>query len=136
MKKLLTLLFLILTVVSCKQDVKKEENQVVEEMEQEAPKEEKAETSFVNGDFLYFNSVGVFKINNEMYAVVDNDKCKELAEQCKEIQKDQADFVNATLEVKISPNDGDGWKNKMEIIHILKLRPARDGKNITIKSSK
>ena len=132
MKTKLILILIIATVLGCKNDPKKEEETIVDDLEAvESVKE-------VSGTFMYYEDAAVFHTKSELFGVVDNEMLLDLILMSEPLKSDASDEVNVTLKVKTSkkPEGEEGWDNRIEIFEIVKVSKANPDNNNIIKIGK
>ncbi len=89
----------------------------------------------IQGEFIYYEGVGVLKTTTKMYGVVINEEMEELQRQVKAFKKEDTDMVPVTIRgrmFKKNPNE-EGWEDKIEIKEILKVSPPNPEANDVIK---
>jgi hypothetical protein len=132
MKKLIALLCVVATFISCKNDEKKETETVNEELEVSI------DESTVVGSFMYFADAAVFQTKSELFGVVENEKLQDLILQAETLKREASDEVAVVLKVKKSkkPENEEGWENRIEILEIIKVSKANPEDNKIIKLGK
>ena len=138
MKHVLLLLLCIMITFSCKNEEKQSENNT-ENTTQEAEtqtKQEQKRLIALNGEFLFDGTTAVMQIGDNMYAVEQNDRVKELIEQCEPFKESKYDFVRIAVDGYIVDNPNEGWEKQIIVKRIINVRKSNADKNITIKSSK
>ncbi len=132
MKKLILLLCIVTTFVSCKNNEKKETEIVNEESEVSN------DESIVTGSFMYFADAAVFQTKSELFGVIVNEKLQDLIIQSETLKDEPSDEVAVTLKVKKSkkPENEEGWDNRIEILEIIKVSKANPDENKFIKLGK
>ena len=123
---------------SCKNEEKQSENNT-ENTTQEAEtqtKQEQKRLIALNGEFLFDGTTAVMQIGDNMYAVEQNDRVKELIEQCEPFKESKYDFVRIAVDGYIVDNPNEGWEKQIIVKRIINVRKSNADKNITIKSSK
>ena len=138
MKHVLLLLLCIMLTFSCKNEEKQSENNT-ENTTQEAEtqtKQEQKRLIALNGEFLFDGTTAVMQIGDNMYAVEQNDRVKELIEQCEPFKESKYDFVRIAVDGYIVDNPNEGWEKQIIVKRIINVRKSNADKNITIKSSK
>ncbi|WP_289022418.1 hypothetical protein [uncultured Salegentibacter sp.] len=116
MKKLLLILAIALTAISC-QDEGREDlmNQ---------PETEKVPDSIqtLTGDFIYAGDQAILRGSDFIYGVSIDSMSKILAKQVQPFQKEDFDMVAVKVKGKIIPNPRqDGWDENIEIQEILEI---------------
>jgi len=132
MKKLILLLCIVTTFVSCKNDEKKENETVNEESELST------DESTVTGSFVYYADAAVFQTKSELFGVVENEKLQDLIVQAETLKDEPSDEVAVTLKVKITKNtdNKEVWENWIEILEIIKVSKANPEDSNIIKLGK
>ncbi|WP_339684996.1 component of SufBCD complex [uncultured Nonlabens sp.] len=145
MKRLFILSFLVLSVVSCKNDKDStEETPVVKEMTTEVLPEGQ---QVYRGEFIFIEDAAVLTTRNKIYAVAIDDKMKELDQVAKALKKTKFDMVNVVIHATVKPNPikaeiGEGWDEMVTITKIIEVTPAtsadviKTGKTLDIKEVK
>jgi hypothetical protein len=145
MKRLFILSFLVLSVVSCKNDKDStEETLVVKEMTTEVLPEGQ---QVYRGEFIFIEDAAVLTTRNKIYAVAIDDKMKELDQVAKALKKTKFDMVNVVIHGTVKPNPikaeiGEGWDEMVTITKIIEVTPAtsadviKTGKTLDIKEVK
>ncbi len=130
MKKLPILLLILITIVGCKND-KKKDNTLDDQTNQ-------TDVVQLTGNFIYYADAAVFQTKSELYGVVDNEKTMDLIIQAEPLKNESTDEVVATLKVRITkkPENEEGWENRIEIIEIIKVSKASQNDNSIIKFGK
>ena len=103
MKKILLLVALGFSILSCKQ--KKETSD--------------PDVSLIRGEFILIDDAGVIKVDNVVYGVEINDMAKELAKQIKPLQREEYDMVPVVVNAVIKDNPSEGWEEVVEITEIV-----------------
>ncbi|MFD0931467.1 hypothetical protein ACFQ0R_02530 [Psychroflexus salinarum] len=98
MKKYLILITLFTFLGSCKSDSK------TTDFEKNLQTESNLDLKTVSGEFIYTDSVAVFKREDGIYGVVMNSQAKDLIAQVKEINSDPFASFDVTLKVDIKDN--------------------------------
>lgn len=145
MNRLIILSFLILSLVSCKNDKEStEETPVVKEMTTEVLPEGQ---QIYRGEFIFIEDAAVLTTRNEIYAVAIDDKMKELDKVANALKKTEFDMVNVVIHGTVKPNPvkaemGEGWDEMITITKIIEVTPAtsanviKTGKTLDIKEVK
>ncbi|MCK7589367.1 hypothetical protein M0G43_02150 [Subsaxibacter sp. CAU 1640] len=134
MKKIISLLAIVIVLVSCKSDKKNEVENEVETIETPLTSDE----SLVSGNFMYYADAAVFQTKSELFGVVENQMLQDLIIQSEPLKTDATDEVKVTLRVKKSkkPENEEGWDNRIEILEIIKVSMADPNDNNIIKLGK
>jgi hypothetical protein len=83
------------------------------------------ELNTVSGEFIYSDSVAVFKNKEIIYGVVMNSRAKDLIAQVKEINSDPFASFDVTLKVDIKENpEKDAWPQVIDIQNIINVKPS------------
>jgi hypothetical protein len=145
MNRLIILSFLLLSVVSCKNDKKStEETTVVKKITAEVLPEGQL---VYRGEFIFIEDAAVLTTRNEIYAIAIDDKMKELDKVAKALKKTKFDMVNVVIHGTVKPNPikvkiGEGWDEMVTITKIIEVTPAtsadviKTGKTLDIKEVK
>ncbi len=102
------------------------DNPVVQR-EQEIPLEEGEER--FKGDFIFSTDAAVLTTGQEIYAVEQNDKMRELDKAARALKETDYDMVNVVVHGIKKPNPmrvetGDGWEHMVTITKIIEVAPA------------
>jgi methyl coenzyme M reductase subunit D len=145
MNRLFILSFLVLSVVSCKNDKEStEETPVVKKMTTEVLPEGQ---QVYRGEFIFIKDAAVLTTGNEIYAIAIDDKMRELDQVAKALKKTEFDMVNVVIHGTVKPNPikaeiGEGWDEMVTITKIIEVTPAtsadiiKTGKTLDIKDVK
>ncbi|OUS15881.1 component of SufBCD complex [Nonlabens dokdonensis] len=135
MKQLFFLSFLVLSLISCKNDQNSsnDEEVVIKKIEKEplADGEE-----IFRGEFIYYEDTAVLNTSRELYAVKVDEKMMELVDVAKAIKKSEYDMANVVIHGKLGPNPrhletGDAWEQMITITKIIEVSPAKSANVIT-----
>ena len=123
MKKLL-LLFVLVTLVGCKKEVKSNalENTTVID-ENERTEKQSDGLTHLKGQFIYYADAAVLQTHREVYGVVINNKMHEVNDLAKQFKKAATDMVSVEVRGKITPKpeNEEGWPFRVEIVEILNV---------------
>ena len=123
MKKLL-LLFVLVTLVGCKKEVKSDalENTTVID-ENERTEKQSDGLTHLKGQFIYYADAAVLQTHREVYGVVINNKMHEVNDLAKQFKKAATDMVSVEVRGKITPKpeNEEGWPFRVEIVEILNV---------------
>jgi hypothetical protein len=145
MNRLIILSFLLLSVVSCKNDKEStEETTVVKKITAEVLPEGQL---VYRGEFIFIEDAAVLTTRNEIYAIAIDDKMRELDKVAKALKKTKFDMVNVVIHGTVKPNPikvkiGEGWDEMVTITKIIEVTPAtsadviKTGKTLDIKEVK
>lgn len=77
----------------------------------------------LSGHFVYFADVAIFRIKNERFSVIENEKAQELIKLAAPLKADQLDEVAVILKARIlkKPEHEEGLENQIEIMEIIKV---------------
>ena len=123
MNKLL-LLFVLVTLVGCKKEVKSDalENTTVID-ENERTEKQSDGLTHLKGQFIYYADAAVLQTHREVYGVVINNKMHEVNDLAKQFKKAATDMVSVEVRGKITPKpeNEEGWPFRVEIVEILNV---------------
>lgn len=122
MKKYLFLfaIFGLVALGSCKSEAKDRNPD-----ESKLQKEIDSKFKTISGEFIYTDSVAVFKKRDGIYGVVMNDQAKDLISQAKEMNSDPFASFDVTLKVDIRKNtEEDAWPEVIDIQNTIKVKPS------------
>ncbi len=134
MKQLIISSFLVLSLISCKNDqTTSQEEVVIKEIKQEPLAD--GEQVF-RGEFIYYEDTAVLNTSKELYAVKVDDKMMELVDVAKAIKKSEYDMANVVIHGTVGPNPrhletGDAWEAMITITKIIEVSPAKSANVIT-----
>ncbi|GAA4268561.1 hypothetical protein [Hyunsoonleella aestuarii] len=136
MKKLVTLLFCLTVIVSCKKEAKTEKTE--ELIGADSPEKTAKQSdglTLLKGDFVYFDGAAVLQTHADIYGVFVTDKMHELNKQAEVYKKVPTDMVQVEIRGKITDKKDEQilWEQKVEIIEILKVSPPKDEENDVVK---
>ena len=135
MKQLLVTFFIVLAIISCKNDTKSDnaENNNTSHNQNDG-------LITLRGDFIYDASqnAAVIQTNNQIYAVVVDDNMRALEKKVSAYKKEATDMVPVTLRAKriAKPKGEEGWPFRLEIKEILKIEAPNPNANDIIKLEK
>ena len=135
MKKIVLLLVITLSFVSCKNDTNAEVN-ATEASSKSYDQNDGLIT--MRGDFIYdeAQNAAVLSTPNDIYGVVIDDKMKALNTQVLQYKKEATDMVPVTVRVKrFESGEENTWKYRVEIKEILKVEAPAENKGDVIKLS-
>ena len=131
MKKLLFFCLCLVSIVSCKNDSKSDN-----EMDSSSKSYDQNDGLItMRGDFIYYADAAVLQTPNEIYGVVIDDMMHQLNEKVKPLKKEYTDMVPVTVRVRRfekDPNE-EGWQYKVEIKEILKIEAPDPNQDDIIK---
>ncbi|MDO6760543.1 hypothetical protein Q4566_10065 [Tamlana sp. 2_MG-2023] len=124
MKKIFFITLILTAFISCKSESKTEETTYSED-----------ELTTIKGEFVYFDGAGVLQSNDKIYGVLNSGKLKALVSQADEIKEEPTDMVQVEIKGKVTDQKDDVilWENKVEIVEILKVKPASKAANNIVK---
>ena len=124
----LSLVICAACVGSCKQDSKSsnlEEKTIYSEPD--------VNFKTMSGEFIYMDSVAVFKRNDEIYGVIMNAKAKELITVVQNLDKDPYASFDVTLNAEIKNNQKkDTWPQAINIQNIIKVKPSSNDDSLRL----
>ncbi|MDT0642014.1 hypothetical protein RM553_04135 [Zunongwangia sp. F363] len=116
MKKLLSLLMLLLVLVGCEDEDRRD---LVAEPEAE---ETVDSIPTLVGDFIFVADAGVLRGKDFVYGVKIDSMAQVLTEEVKPFKTEEFDMVKVKVKAKIEPNRRqEGWKEVVEIREILDI---------------
>ncbi|PVW14122.1 hypothetical protein [Marixanthomonas spongiae] len=137
MRKILLLLALSATILSCN-NTKKETEKNPEEAAV-SPANENVKT--YRGEFIYTDDAAVLKGNNFIYGVTIDEKSQELANRVSSIKRDPYDMVPVIVSGEVKPNPKaeteEVWEEVITIKDILHVsdKPAKNDIKLEEKKS-
>ena len=90
------------------------------------------EITTIKGNYIFFKDAAVLQNDVEIYGVFLNDVAKELNEKAAAFKTTDTDMVEVEIRGIIS-NKKDAnilWENKIEIVEIISISPAKETENI------
>ncbi|MCO4821752.1 MAG: hypothetical protein KC469_06775 [Flavobacteriaceae bacterium] len=135
MKKVIFLLLIAVTGLSCKKEVKPEAAEDTIVVEDGKTEKQRDGLTLLKGEFVYYADAAVLQTHREMYGVVIDQKMHELDEMAKSYQKEATDFVQIEIRGKVipKPEGEEGWPYRVEIKEILNVSAANPEGSKTIK---
>ena len=131
MKRVVSILIVLISFYSCKNETKSEVN-----LEENRAKSYDQNDGLLTmkGEFVYYDDAAVFQTSNEIYGVVIDDNLQLLEKQVTPFKKEATDMVPVTVRVKrTETNDPNTWKYRIEIKEILKVEAPNPNKEDVIK---
>lgn len=131
MKKII-LLLAVITFVGCKNNTKNEDTNTSNEDSEKTEKQNDGLT-LLKGEFIFYADAAVLQTHQEIYAVVIDDKMRELNEQVQKYKTEITDMVPVEIRGKITPKpeNEEGWAFRVEIKEILNvIKPNPDNNEI------
>lgn len=127
-KYLLVIAVLTLTLGSCKTDSKTSNSE-----EKNLQTESNSEFKTISGEFIYTDSVAVFKKKDGIYGVVMNSQAKDLVAQARAMNSDPFASFDVTLKVDIKDNpEKDAWPQVIDIQNIVKVQPSSNDDSLRL----
>ena len=134
-KQIFTLLFCASLLVSCKNDPKKEADNIEESASKTYDQNDGLIT--LKGDFIYDknqNAAVIQTANSTIYGVVVDDNMKALNDKVKAFKKEDTDMVPVTVRVRrFESNEENTWKYRVEIKETIKVEAPNPEQNDVIK---
>ena len=127
MKKYFILSVLFLGCLgSCKTDSKKSQ-------ETESFQKAQSEVTRLSGEFIYTDSVAVFKKNDGIYGVIINEKAKDLIAEAKRINPDPYASFDVILEADIQDNpEIDAWPQILDIQNVIQIQASSTDESLRL----
>ena len=134
MKKTVFILLFVTALISCKKDVKQEENTT---NNSEITEKQDDGLTVLKGEFVYFADAAVLQTHEEVYAVIVDDMMHEMNKKLEHYKKEPTDMVPVAIKGKISPKpEGvEGWPFRVEIKEIIEIYEPKPEDNTVIKLS-
>jgi len=131
MKKYIILSALFLgCLVSCKTDSKTDSKTSSETEELEKVQ---SKLTRLSGEFIYSDSVAVFKRNDGIYGVIINDKAKGLIAEAKRINPDPFASFDVILEADIQDNpEEDAWPQILDIQNVIQIQASSTDESLRL----
>ncbi|UAB81794.1 hypothetical protein INR76_03280 [Marixanthomonas sp. SCSIO 43207] len=136
MKKIVLLLMISITIISCNDSKKNSETDTKEET---SSVDQKPET--YRGDFIFTNNAAVLNGQDFIYGVTIDEKTKELANRVSEVKKEEFDMVPVIVSGVVTENPKakteEVWEQIITIKEILYVsdKPAKTDIKIEEKKS-
>jgi hypothetical protein len=103
---------------SCKSDSKSSQ-------EEQSLDKSSNELTTLSGEFIYTDSVAVFKKNDGIYGVIINANAKNLIAEAKRINPDPFASFDVILEAEIQTNpEKDAWPQIIDIQNVIKIQAS------------
>lgn len=136
MKKIVFIVLIFSAFISCKKDVKSQnsEETIINDSEQRTAKQSDGLT-LLKGEFVYYEGAAVLQTQSEIYGVLITDKLEALQKQAEKHKSEPTDMVQVEIRGKITNQKDEKilWKNKVEVIEILAVKPGSKEENNVIK---
>jgi hypothetical protein len=125
--KIVAILLLAATFISCKNDAKTESSSTSYSIDDGL--------ITMRGDFIYIDNAAVLQTNLDIYGVVVDDQMKELHKAVKPFQTNATDMVPVTVRVRKfeKPSNEEGWPYRVEIKEIIKVEKPNSNSIDVIK---
>ena len=135
MKKVLIISILATVVLSCKNENKSKDAQIIEA---EIAQEQSENLTTLKGSFVYFDGAAVLQTSHEIYGVLITEKMKELNKKAEAYKNEPTDMVQVEIKGKITNQKDDKilWENKVDIIEILSVKATPKEENNVVKLGK
>jgi hypothetical protein len=90
------------------------------------------DNTIITGNYIFFEDAAVLQNDVEIYGVILNDLAKELNEKAAPLKTNNTDMVRVKVRGTISTKEDPKilWENKLEIIEIISISPAKETENI------
>ncbi|ARN78369.1 hypothetical protein BST97_10430 [Nonlabens spongiae] len=141
MKKLFSVLLVLLILASCKNNSSKQSDEEITEIQEvkEIPVPEGQQR--YEGDFVYAVDAAVLTANNNFYAVKIDSMMKKLNSIAEALKENEYDAVNVVIHGIEEPNPmrvetGEGWEKMITIKKIIEVTPAINSQVITTGNRK
>ena len=133
MKQLLSLLVVVTFFVSCKNDKKKD----IDELKETTSKSYSQNDGLITlkGDFIYMADAAVIQTKNEIYGVIIDEQMHKLNDAVAKFKKEETDMIPVTVRAKrtAKPAGEEGWPFRLEIKEIIKVEAPNPEQNDVIK---
>jgi hypothetical protein len=134
MKQTLLTIFIVLVLLSCKNESKTNESTVGAEGPDKTAKQDDGLT-LLKGDFVFYEDAAVLQTHAEFYGVLITDKVHELNDMVEKYKNADTDMVPVEIRGRVSKEKHETilWPNKVEIVEILNVYEPQAETNETIK---
>ena len=131
MKKVLILLVCVTAFISCKNDNKSKDAEMIEA-------EQAKNLTVLQGDYVYFDDAAVLQTRDDIYGVLITDKTKELNKKAQAFKNEPTDMVQIKIKGRVTNQKDDKilWENKVEIVEILSIKAISKEENNVVKIGK
>lgn len=139
MKKIVILLVLAVSIISCKNETKTENASTENTSAAIGNHDNNGTLKTIEGEFLYVDGAGVIMGKNFIYGVSINEMTEKLIKEVSEKQKDKFDMVPVIIkgEINPKPEGSDVWDEIVTIKEIIKVLPPKEGEEpIKIETGK
>lgn len=136
MKKVLILLVCFSALLSCKNETKSDQKEVITiSNDSEKTAKQSDGLTLLKGEFVYFDGAAVLQTHAEIYGILITDKLEELNKQAQQYKNEPTDMVQVEIRGIISneKNEKILWENKVEVVEILNIEPNPKEENNVIK---
>jgi hypothetical protein len=115
MKKIVILFFCISLFVSCKNDTKQTEQIYNDD-----------DLTLLKGQFVYYDGAAVLQTSTKIYGVFLSGNLDELNKQAEKFKNRKTDHVLVEIRGLVSQKKDEKilWKDKVEVIEILSVKPT------------
>jgi len=116
MKKIGIFILSILMFVSCKNDTKQTEQTYKDD-----------DLTLLKGHFVYYDGAAVLQTSTKIYGVFLSGNLEELNKQAEKFKKRKTDNVLVEIRGLVSQKQDQKilWKDKVEIVEILSVKPIK-----------
>jgi len=132
MKKIVLILVLLITVISCKNSEKESSNQ-------DTLTETNANFKTYSGEFIYIDDAAVLKGPNFIYGVKLDEMTQELAKRIESVKREEFDMVPVVIRGVVnrrSPDAEEGWEEIITIKEIVSVSTTPSEADIKIEEKK
>lgn len=139
MKKAFFIAFILTGFISCKNNTRSEEKEVIIGVDgEEKTAKQNDGLTLLKGNFIYYADAAVLQTNVEVYGVVIDKKMHELDKQVQAYKKEDTDMVPVEIRGKIiaKPQNEEGWPFRVEIKEILNISKPNPEENNIVKLGK
>lgn len=131
MKKILLLLMIFATLISCKNNSKSENSENKDSLDVKTERTAKQSDGLVllKGEFVYFADAAVLQTNaSSIYGVVVNEKMHELDRLAQQFKTEPTDYVFVEIrgEIVPKPENEEGWPYRVNIKEILNVSKSQN----------
>ncbi|WP_299675927.1 hypothetical protein [uncultured Dokdonia sp.] len=136
MKKIVILLVLTVSIISCKNETKSEEVPTETNVATDSKSNDGLKT--IEGEFLFVEGAGVIMGKNFIYGVSIDEMTETLIKQVSSQQRDKFDMVPVIIkgEINPKPEGSDVWDEIVTIKEIIKVLPPKGEEPIKIETGK
>ncbi|MBT8304719.1 MAG: hypothetical protein KJP09_09645 [Bacteroidia bacterium] len=136
MKKTLLLAVMVISILACKKEAKKES--VANEASKSVPLETKTGVQSLKGEFIYYSDAAVLQTPSEVYGVIIDSMMHVLNDKVKAYKNEDTDMVPVSVKGEVSEKDPteEGWPYRLKVLEVIQVFEPNPENNDVIKIEK